>query len=318
MIHTKLTKKFDIDHPILLAPMDKVSGGALAAAVTAAGGLGLIGGGYGDAGWLEEQFAEAKNQPVGVGFITWALAEKPQLLDLCLERKPRAMIFAFGDATEFVLKCRAADVPSIWQVHRVEQARQALAAGADVIVVQGQEAGGHGMDRGLTALLPAIRDAAGPKQIIVAAGGIGDGRGLAGALMLGGDGVMMGTRFWASQEANGLESAKAHLVETQGDDTVRTKVFDVARGLDWPWHYSGRVLHNDYSRRWHGDEGTLQANDAERARYNGAEVEDYTTRVVIGGEVVDLIDAVKPAGEIVTQTVAQAEDLLAGAQRYLA
>lgn len=317
MIRTRLTEKFDIEHPILLAPMDKVSDGVLAAAVTAAGGLGLIGGGYGDGSWLVEQFIAAKNQPVGAGFITWALAEKPHLLDLCLERRPAAMIFAFGDATEFVAKCRDAGVPSIWQVHRVEQARQALAAGVDVIVVQGQEAGGHGMDRGLTALLPAVRDVAGPEQVIVAAGGIGDGRGLAGALMLGADGIMMGTRFWASTEANGLESAKAHLVETQGDDTVRTKVFDVARGLDWPRHFSGRVLHNDYSRRWHGDEGALQANDAERARYNSAEAEDYTTRVVIGGEVVDLIDAIKPAGEIVTQTIAQAEELLAGAQGYL-
>ena len=98
---------------------------------------------------------------------------------------------------------------------------------------------------------------------------------------------------------------------------MRTKVFDVARGLDWPWHFSGRVLHNDYSRRWHGDEAALQEDEAERARYNGAEAEDYTTRVVIGGEVVDLIDAVKPAGEIVTQTVTEAEALLAGAPRYL-
>lgn len=317
LIRTKLTEKFGIDHPILLAPMDKVSGGELAAAVTAAGGLGLIGGGYGDGAWLEEQFAAAKNQPVGVGFITWALAQKPELLDLCLERDPRAMIFAFGDATDFVKKCRTAKVPAIWQVHRVEQARQALAAGAEVIVVQGQEAGGHGMDRGLTTLLPAVRDLAGEDQIIVAAGGIGDGRGLAGALMLGADGIMMGTRFWAAAEANGLESAKSRLVDAKGDDTVRTKVFDVARGLDWPWHFSGRVLHNDYSRRWHGDVEALKANDAERRRYNEAEAEDYTTRVVIGGEVVDLIDSIKPAGEIVTETVSQAEKLLAGARGYL-
>ncbi|WP_282610695.1 nitronate monooxygenase family protein [Pelagibius sp. Alg239-R121] len=317
MIRTKLTTKFGIDHPILLAPMDKVSGGTLAAAVTAAGGLGLIGGGYGDAEWLEEQFSAANNQPVGVGFITWALAEKPHLMDLCLERKPRAMIFAFGDATEFVMKCRDAGVPSIWQVHRVEQARQALSAGTDVIVVQGQEAGGHGMDRGLATLLPAVRDAAGPDQIIVAAGGIGDGRGLAGSLMLGADGIMMGTRFWAATEANGLNSAKARLVEAKGDDTLRTKVFDVARGLDWPWHFSGRVLQNDYSRRWHGDIDALKANESERTRYNEAEAEDYATRVVIGGEVVDLIHAIKPAGEIISDTVAQAEELLSNAQNYL-
>jgi nitronate monooxygenase len=300
--------------------MAMVAGGELAAAVSAAGGLGLIGGGYGDATWLKEQFAAAGNQPVGAGFITWALARQPELLDLCLERSPKAMIFAFGDATAFVARCKEAGVTTIWQVQRLDQARQAIAAGTDILVAQGQEAGGHGLERGLTALLPAVRHLAGEDQIVVAAGGIGDGRGLAARPMLGADGVMMGTRFWAAAEASGPGSAKARLVAASGDDTVRTQVFDLTRALDWPGGFTGRVLHNDFSRRWHGDVDGLKARiEEERARYHATAADDFTTRVVHAGEVVDLIASVKPAAEIVTETVAQAVRLLRSAPaRYLA
>ena len=314
-----MTEKLGIEHPILLAPMGMVAGGELAAAVSAAGGLGLIGGGYGDAAWLKEQFAAAGNQPVGAGFITWSLAKQPTLLDLCLERSPKAMIFAFGDATAFVARCKEAGVTTLWQVQRLDQARQALAAGTDILVAQGQEAGGHGLERGLTVLLPAIRDLAGDDQLVVAAGGIGDGRGLAASLMLGADGVMMGTRFFAAAEAIGPPGAGARLVAVAGDDTVRTPVFDLARGYDWPEGFTGRVLHNDFSRRWHGDiDGLKSRIEDERARYDGAAAHDLATRVVHAGEVVDLITRVMPAAEIVAQTVAEAARLLRRAPaRYL-
>lgn len=311
MLQTRFTKRFDVRHPILLAPMDMVAGGQLAASVSAAGGLGIIGGGYGDADWLTAQFDIAGNQPVGVGFITWSLARQPELLDLCLERNPAALFFSFGDAEAFVAKSREAGIPTFWQVQRLEQVRQALAAGTDVIVVQGQEAGGHGMDRGLMSLLPATRDLAGDDQIIVAAGGIGDGRGLAASLMLGADAVMMGTRFWAATEASGPDDAKAKLVEAGGDDTLRTKVFDVVRNVDWPWHYTGRVLSNEFTERWHDDVHVLAHEpDAERQRYDRTNMTDFKTRVVIGGEVVDLIEGVRPAAEIVEQTMAECTELL--------
>jgi nitronate monooxygenase len=318
MIRTRLTERLGIEHPILLAPMAMVSGGALAAAVSAAGGLGLIGGGYGDAEWLKAEFAAAGNQPVGAGFITWSLARQPELLDLCLERNPRAMIFAFGDATGFVAKCKEAGVTTLWQVQRLDQARQAIAAGTDILVAQGQEAGGHGMERGLTVLLPAVRDLAGDDQMVVAAGGIGDGRGLAASLMLGADGVMMGTRFFAAAEASGPAGAKARLVAASGDETVRTQVFDLARGFDWPGGFTGRVLDNDFSRRWHRDVESLKARiDQERARYAAAAADDFATRAIHAGEVVDLITSVKPAAEIVTETVAEAARLLKSASvRY--
>lgn len=314
---TRFTERFALEHPVALAPMDKVAGGALAGAVASAGGLGLIGGGYGDAGWLEQAFAAAGNAAVGVGFITWSALRKPAVVSAALARKPKALMVSFGDAEPLVAEAHAAGVPVLWQVQTLAQARQALAAKAEAIVVQGQEAGGHGMDRGLVALLPAVRDLAGPAQVLLAAGGLADGRGLAAALMLGADGILMGTRFWASREASGSDVAKAALLAREGDQTVRSKVFDVARGAGWPWHYTGRVVRNAFLDRWHDDIEALKADAAaQRARYDAAPPDDLDTRVLIAGEALDLIHDLPPAATIIERTVEQAHALLSGAPRW--
>ena len=158
-LRTRLTDSFGIKHPIVLAPMDPASGGALAAAVSAAGGLGLIGGGYGNRDVLEREFAKAGNQRVGCGFITWSMAKNPDLLDLALAHKPAAMMLSFADPGPFAAKVHAAGVPLICQVHNLEHARRALAAGPAVLVAQGTDAGGHGLTtRGTISLVPNIVD----------------------------------------------------------------------------------------------------------------------------------------------------------------
>lgn len=317
-IETRFTRRFGVAHPVVLAPMDLISGGRLAAAVSRAGGLGLIGGGYGNAAWLEREFKEAGNQPVGVGFITWSLMRQPELIDLALAHRPKALMVSFGDGEVAVEAAKAAGVATIWQIQRLSQAEQALRAGVDAIIVQGQEAGGHGMDRGLTSLLPAVRDLAGSDQIILAAGGIADGRGLAAALMLGADGVLIGTRFFASTEANGAEAAKAALVAARGDETVRSKVFDVARDLDWPWEFTGRVAANTFLKDWHDDMAGLKANAArELARYEASAPDDFSTRALIAGEAVDLVQSIEPAGDILHRMVRQAAEELRQASSYL-
>jgi nitronate monooxygenase len=266
---------------------------------------------------LRQAVAAAENQRVGCGFITWSLAKQPGLLDLALAQRPEAVMFSFGDAEPFVEQCREAGVRTIWQVQRLGQARQALASGVDVIVVQGQEAGGHGMDRGLMSLLPAVRDLAGPERVIVAAGGIADGRGLAAALMLGADGVLMGTRFLATPEADAPAALKARLIAGSGDGTVRGKVFDVARDVDWPWEFSGRVMANRFAREWHGDDARLQARAGDaQAEYAASGEDDYEVRAAIAGEAIDLIGSLVPAGEVVTATVAGAVELLGRSDRY--
>jgi nitronate monooxygenase len=299
--------------------MGGVAGGRLAAAVTAAGGLGIIGGGYGDArlgvggeAWMENEFRAAGNARIGVGYITWSLAKFPHLLDQALDRKPVAFFLSFGDESAFAPQIKASGAKLICQVHDVAGALRAADAGADVIVAQGSEAGGHGKTtRSTFALVPAVVDAVAPIPV-VAAGGVGDGRGLAAALALGASGVLVGTRFWASDEALGSAQAKELLVAARGDDTIRTRVFDIIRELDWPAEYSGRAISNDFSNRWHGREIALeQALSSERDRFwTAVKAGDVSTAVVFAGEGLDLIHDVKPAGDILRAIVEDAEATL--------
>lgn len=310
-LSTALTDLLDIEHPVLLAPMGATAGGRLAAAVTGAGGLGLIGGGYGDDAWIEREFAAAGNARVGIGFITWSLARKPHLLSRALERKPAAVMLSFGNAAPFAKPIKDAGAKLICQVQTVAMAREAARIGADVIVAQGTEAGGHGAGRSTFALVPAAVDAVAPVPV-VAAGGVADGRGLAAALMLGAAGVLMGTRFCATDEWLGHDNQKKRIVAESGDATARTTVFDIVRRLDWPGDFTGRAIRNDFLDRWHGREAELgRAVDAEAKRYATAQSDgDFDTAVVFAGEGIDMIRDVRPAAAVVADVVAEASTLL--------
>jgi len=321
-LRTRLTEKLGIAHPILLAPMGGVAGGRLAAAVSEAGGLGLIGGGYGDGAWLDREFAAAGNRRVGCGFITWSLAKNPALLERVLAHAPAALMLSFGDPRPFAARIRAAGSILICQVQDCDQTLQALDAGAEIIVAQGTEAGGHGGARATLPLVPALVDLVArraPDAMVVAAGGIADGRGLAAALALGAEGVLVGTRFYATAESLAHDMAKARVVAASGETTLRTTVFDIVRGIDWPKPYTGRALGNAFCARWHGREGELAAAQAaEMQRYKAAvEAGDFTTAVIFAGEDVDLIDDVPPAAAIVARLADEAERALLSAARRL-
>lgn len=319
-LNTRLTGFFGIEHPILLAPMAMVSGGRLAAAVTSAGGLGLIGGGYGDPQWLQREFDQADGTRVGVGFITWSLARNPELLDEALARQPATVMLSFGELRPFADRIRAAGVPLVAQVQNLELARQALDAGADIIVAQGGEAGGHGMTlRSTFTLVPDVVDLVAersPDTLVVAAGGVVDGRGLAAALALGADGVLVGTRFWASSEA--LVSPRAHqrAIGATGDQTLRTRVYDKVRRLDWPAEYTGRALGNSFLDTWHGNEAQLSASlpQAINTFEKAVAAEDFDTATVFVGEGVGRIRQVRPAADIVADMVTDATRILNRAQ----
>jgi nitronate monooxygenase len=313
-IETVLTRRFGVQHPVVLAPMDLVANGRLAKAVSDAGGLGIIGGGYGDPEWLERELDAAHDARVGVGFIAWSLARNPRPLDLALERRPAAIILSFGDPAPFAARIKRAGVPLMCQVQTVAMAKDAAEKGADVVIAQGAEAGGHGITRGTMALVPAVVDAV-PGIPVVAAGGVGDGRGLAAALMLGAAGVLMGTRFYASEESGGHPAAKARLCSSSGDDTVRSSVFDISRKLDWPGRFTGRAVRNAHLDRWYGREDELrQVVEEEAARYRSArERGDFDVAGVFAGEVLDLVTDVPPARAIVERTVAEAARLLSSA-----
>lgn len=304
-LRTPLCERLGITHPVLLAPMAGVAGGALAAAVTKAGGLGFIGGGYGDADWLAQELRAAGNTRIGIGFITWTLEERPQVLDMALAHKPAALFLSFGDLTPYADKIKAAGITLIAQVQTVRDAKTAMAQGADIIVAQGSEAGGHGAARGAMALVPAVKDALGNVPIL-AAGGIADGRGLAAGLMLGADGVVMGTAFYAALEALSHETAKAIAVKASGDDTARSNVFDFARGLNWPKPWTLRALRNGFYERFH--QSSAQQIQTEQENYAQAAAKgDFETAAVIVGEAVDQITAICPAAEILEDVVTSAQ-----------
>lgn len=313
---TRLTDLFGIEQPILLAPMALVSGGRLAAAVTRAGGLGLIGGGYPDAEWLQTQIDRAEGARVGYGFITWSLARNPGVLDLALDRGPAAVMLSFGELAPFADRIHAAGVPLIAQVQNLDQARRALDAGAEVIVAQGCEAGGHGMSvRSTFTLVPEVVDVVAdrsPATLVAAAGGVGDGRGLAAALALGADGAVVGTRFWATPEALVSPKAQQRAVAAGGDDTVRTRVYDVVRRLDWPAGYTVRALNNAFLGTWHGNEAELSARlpEAIDAYEKAVAAEDFDTAAILVGEGVGRIREIRPAAEIVAEMVGDAKRIL--------
>jgi len=316
-IATRLTEMLGMQHPILLAPMDLVADARLAVAVSRAGGFGLIGGGYGDANWLAREMDAASDARVGVGFITWSLANQPGLLEMALERRPPAVMLSFGEVRPHAEKIKRVGAKLICQVQTLEHAREALDSGADVLVAQGAEAGGHGVARGTFALVPAVVDLVRGAVAVVAAGGVADGRGLAAALMLGADGVLVGTRFYATQEAAGPQAAKERIVAAGGDATIRSILFDIARRNVWPATFTGRVLRNSFAERWRGREAELlQRQQAEAAQYAAARASgDFDTAAVIAGEAVDLIADIPPAADIVERIAREAETLIAGASK---
>ena len=315
-LNTRLTDFFTIEHPILLAPMAMVSGGRLAAAVTAAGGLGLIGGGYGDAQWLQSQIDLTDGARVGYGFITWSLAASPELLDAVLAHQPATVMLSFGDPGSFADRIRAAGVPLTAQVQNLDQARRALDTGADIIVAQGGEAGGHGMSvRSTFTLVPDVVDLVAqrsPETLVVAAGGVADGRGLAAALALGADGVLVGSRFWASPEALVSPRAQQRAILAGGDETIRTRVYDLVRQRDWPKEYDLRLVSNALVQRWHGNEAELLARLPEvvDAYHEGVAAENFDLDTVLVGEAVGLIDDVRPAADVVAEMVRDAARIL--------
>jgi nitronate monooxygenase len=315
-IDTPLTARLGIHHPIVLAPMDVVAGARLAKAVSEAGGFGILGGGYGNRAWLERETAKLRScaAPFGIGFITWSMAKQPELLDIALGANPRAIMLSFGDPRPFAPKIRAAGALLICQVQDEEMAQQALEAGADILVAQGTEAGGHGASRTTLDVVPAIVDLATGRVPVVAAGGIADGRGLAAMLALGASGVLLGTRFYASEEADGAEEAKRRICAAKSGNTVRSIIFDLSRDNVWPAPFTGRCLINDHARRWMRREVELMqhvktvAAEYAEARASG----NFDIAAVIAGEAVGLIHDIPPAGDIVERIVSEAEQILRG------
>src|SRR5437879_1609508 len=320
-ISTPLTLRLGIRHPILSAPMDVIAGARLTAAVSAAGGFGILGGGYGERAWLEQETAKlGVSAPFGIGFITWSLARQPDLLDIALEAGPRAIMLSFGGPKPFAQRIKSSGALLICQVQDEAMARQALDAGADILIAQGTEAGGHGASRTTIDVVPAIVDLAAGRVPVAAAGGIANGRGLAAMMTLGASGVLLGTRFYASIEADGADEAKKRICAASSGNSVRGIIFDLSRNNVWPAPFTGRCLINDHARRWIGREIELMQNvNAVAAEYAAAKAAgNFDIAAVIAGEAVGLIHDIPPAAEIVGRIVTEAEQILLGRRNFVA
>lgn len=297
--------------------MAGVAGGRLAAAVSKAGGLGFVAGGYGNAQDLDTQLDLSAGQDVGVGFITWALDQNPRLLDKALDHGVKALFLSFGDIRPHVAKAHRFGIPVFAQVQSVKAASEAADQGADFIIAQGGEAGGHGATRGTMALLPAIVDTIAPKPVI-GAGGIADGRTLAAAVLLGAEAVVLGTSLYVANEALSHEKAKDIAVKAQGDETVRSSFFDLIRGRNWPSPYTLRTLRNSYYDQWAAGSIANPTSIRNRLDYRTAEeAGDFSKAAVIVGEAVDLVKKRESAQKIISRIVADAENRLSAAPTHI-
>ncbi|GAA3675643.1 nitronate monooxygenase [Nonomuraea antimicrobica] len=316
-LSTVFTEMLGVRHPIALAPMGGSAGGALAAAVSRGGGFGILGGAYGDPEWLarEVPIVAATEGPWGVGFLTWGI--DLAAVDLALSYEPRAVMLSFGDPGPYAERVRRAGALLILQVTDLDEARRAVDLGADVIVAQGAESGGHGAARGRSTLpfVPAVVDLVAPVPVL-AAGGIADGRGVAAALVLGAAGALVGTRFQATTEALVDPAITRAIIEGRGQDTERSTVLDIARGSAWPSKYPARTLGHPYLDRWRGREAELAADPQARQDYRDDVARGAIPPLPVwAGEAVDLITDLPSAQDLVTAMATQAEDALTRAGR---
>jgi len=245
----------------------------------------------------------------GIGLMTWAIERRPELLDAAIAARPFALTLSFGDPAPYAQRIRDAGIELVCQVQDLKSALTAQRAGATLLVAQGTEAGGHTGDVGTLPLLQIVLDAV--QLPLVAAGGIGSGRGLAAVLAAGAAGAWIGTRFLVAEEARNTPAARARLAAADETDTVLTSVFDTVQRIPWPAQFRGRALHNQFSQRWHGHESEL-ANDSEARRHFDAarQAEDYTAAHLYAGQAVALANQVEPAAAILSRIAEEAEQRL--------
>jgi nitronate monooxygenase len=310
VISTDLTRLLGVRHPIVSAPMAGWSGGELAGAVSAAGAFGMIGvGSATPTDRIAGQAEKARQHgPFGVGLMSWALERRPELLDAVLAERPAAVSLSFGDPAPFVGRARGAGAVVMSQVQDAEKAERAVEAGVDVLVAQGTDAGGHTGRVGTMPLLQKvleIGERAG--RPVLAAGGIGTGRAVAGVLAMGASGAWIGTRFCATVESTGTDEAKRLILEADETATVHTRVFDLVQNIPWPQEFPGRAIRNSFSDRWHGRETQLEEQRFSVSLEFEAARGDYAEDFVYAGQAAGLVRDIPPAGELVDRLMAEAE-----------
>jgi NAD(P)H-dependent flavin oxidoreductase YrpB (nitropropane dioxygenase family) len=316
MLRTPLCDLLGIDVPIGNAGMAGGTARArLAAAVAEAGGLGGLGGIYREGPeHLRQQIRLTRDltaRPFSVNLWVYLLDVAPRFLDVCIDERVPSITLTFGDPGDYARRAKDAGIIVLHQVQTVAGAKRAAGAGVDAIIAQGGEAGGHTGSVATMALVPQAVDVAGGIPVI-AAGGIADGRGLVAALALGAQGVIMGTRFVAAEEAE--PAARGHreqIIASTADDTVYTDVFDIMDGLKWPAGISGRTINTPFTQEWHGRESELQEH-RQRIIDEAGGIVPERAHSAYAGQSAGLVRDVKPARAIIEDVMREAEQVLRG------
>lgn len=313
MLHTFLTESLGLRHPIIGAPMAGVSGGRLARAISQAGGLGMIGiGSETPISFIEREAEVARGSDetrFGLGLMIWAVERRPEILDACIAARPALLSLSFGSVAPYVDRVRVAGILVATQVQTRQAALEAEAAGVDLIVAQGTEAGGHSHVAGVGSLtlLQTVLEAV--ETPVAAAGGIASPAGLAAVLAAGAQGAWIGTAFLASDEADNTEEARRRVIAATETDTVLTDVFDRVQGTAWPEEHPGRALRNRFEAEWHGRTGELSEEVKDKYQQSRAE-RDFDVAVIYAGQAAGMVSAERPAGEVVREISQGAETLL--------
>ena len=316
MIRTPVCDLLGLEHPIALGGMGPIYSPELVAAVSNAGGLGALGCHYLSPERIRAATAairERTNKAFALNFLIFDMNDDS--FAAALAQRPPAIAFAWPrpdqDLKAFIDRAHAAGCKVTFMVSGVPEAVRAAHAGADVIVAQGTEGGGHVGWQATMALVPMVVDAVAPIPVL-AAGGIADGRGLAAALALGADGVLLGTRFLASEESTLHANFKQAILDSDGHDTLLSEIPDIAAGLVWPGAMS-RSRRNRFIERWAGREWALrqQRADALAGVQAAGKSGDTNEAPLSMGQDAGLIHDILPAGEIVRRIAREAEQILA-------
>jgi NAD(P)H-dependent flavin oxidoreductase YrpB (nitropropane dioxygenase family) len=312
MLRTRTCDVLGITMPIAQAGMSTFTSAELVAAVSNAGGLGILGALLRPVDQLRDEIRRIRtltDRPFGVNHVIAHL--DPAALDVTLEEHVPVLSLAWGDPGPLVTRAHAAGVRVVHQVPTAAAAAQAATAGVDVIVAQGTDGGGHVGFVGTLPLLPAAVDAARGTPVL-AAGGIADGRGLAAALAAGADGVLMGTRFLATTEAPIPDTWKRLIVDSDESTTLRTSAFDRAVAMPWPGA-EVRAIRNAFLTEWAArpEEAAAHAGELGPALLGALAAGDLATFPPMAGQSCGLVREILPAGDVVRRTIAEAEAALA-------
>lgn len=312
MLATDWSARMGLTVPIVNAPMGGVAGAALAAAVSRAGGLGMLG--MGSSASLPKLTAELRGlaelkSPFGIGLVDWVAAAEPGLLDAALAARPALLSVGFGNDFSWVAPARDAGVRTATQVGDLAAAQRAVDAGVDVLIARGSEGGGHGAPLvGTLPLLTSVLDRY-PAVPVLAAGGISSGRGVAAVLAAGASAAWVGTAFSACAEASVSPAVRKALLAARDTDTVTTRAFDVAQGYGWPATLPERVLRNAFTEKWDGREAEL--TDAERDALAAAvAAEDHRLAPINAGQGVGVLNSVESAADVIERLCTDAARLL--------